>query len=132
VIAVDATQRVRPAAVQELLHAVRDGSALAMADCSCADDALAAQALGFDLIGTTLSGYVGPGPVPPGPDLELVRQLVGVGLRVMAEGRFNTPEQAREALQAGAWAVTVGSAITRPEWVTGWFVQALSGRQARG
>ena len=45
----------------------------------------------------------------------------------MAEGRIRTPQQAATALARGAWAVTVGSAITRVEHVTGWFVDALEG-----
>ena len=46
---------------------------------------------------------------------------------LMAEGRIRTPQQAATALARGAWAVTVGSAITRVEHVTGWFVDALEG-----
>ena len=126
VIAVDATQRPRPVTVQALLAAIREGAALAMADASCLEDARAAQALGFDIVGTTLSGYTG-GPVPSEPDLALVRSLAGLGMQVMAEGRFNTPAQAAAALQAGAWAVTVGSALTRLEHATRWFCDALPG-----
>jgi N-acylglucosamine-6-phosphate 2-epimerase len=55
----------------------------------------------------------------------LVRRLAAAGCRVMAEGRYDTPARAAAALQAGAWAVTVGSAITRLEVVTGWFTAAL-------
>lgn len=126
VIAVDATQRARPVPVQALLAAIRGGGAVAMADASCLEDARAAQALGFDIVGSTLSGYTG-GPVPMHPDVELVRLLAGLGMRVMAEGRFNTPAQAAAALQAGAWAVTVGSALTRLEHATRWFCDALAG-----
>ncbi|WP_269531501.1 N-acetylmannosamine-6-phosphate 2-epimerase [Chitinimonas sp. BJYL2] len=124
IIAVDATQRVRPVPVAELLGTIRTGRGLAMADCSNQDDALAAVALGFDVIGTTLSGYTG-GAVPDQPDIALIRTLASHAPRIMAEGRFNTPEQARDAIAAGAWAVTVGTAITRTEHVTGWFSRAL-------
>ena len=131
VIAVDATQRPRPVPVQALLAAIHGGGAVAMADASCLEDARAAQAMGFDIVGSTLSGYTG-GPVPPEPDLELVRSLAGTGMRVMAEGRFNTPAQAAAALQAGAWAVTVGSALTRLEIATRWFCDALAGGSSPG
>ena len=47
----------------------------------------------------------------------------------MAEGRVNTPELAALAMAAGADAVTVGSALTRLEHVTGWFAEAI--RRAR-
>jgi putative N-acetylmannosamine-6-phosphate epimerase len=34
--------------------------------------------------------------------------------------------QARRALQLGAWAVVVGTAITAPAWITGQFVRELA------
>ncbi|VFS93296.1 Putative N-acetylmannosamine-6-phosphate 2-epimerase [Raoultella planticola] len=45
--------------------------------------------------------------------------------RVIAEGRYNTPAQAAEAMRHGAWAVTVGSAITRLEHICEWYNTAL-------
>ena len=125
VIAVDATARARPEPVPALLAAIRGGGAAAMADASCLEDALAAQALGFDIVGSTLSGYTG-GPVPAEPDLALVAALARHGMRVMAEGRLNTPAQAAAAIRAGAWAVTVGSALTRLELATRWFCDAMA------
>jgi putative N-acetylmannosamine-6-phosphate epimerase len=130
IVAVDVTARVRPARVADLLAAIRAGGAHAMADASCEADALAAWALGFPIIGTTLSGYTG-GPVPNEPDLALVARLSQAGCRVMAEGRYETPDRAAAALQAGAWAVTVGSALTRLEVATGWFVNALHNQGIR-
>ena len=44
----------------------------------------------------------------------------------MAEGRYNTPQLARKAILAGANAVTVGSAITRIENITNWFVKEIT------
>ena len=124
IVAVDATARIRPASVADLLAAIHQGGAYSMADCSCYEDALAAHALGFDIIGTTMSGYTG-GTVPDEPDFALIRRLQAVVPRIMAEGRFNTPQQAQEAKHLGAWAVTVGTAITRTELVTEWFASAL-------
>ncbi|WP_276205860.1 hypothetical protein [Deinococcus sp. LM3] len=43
----------------------------------------------------------------------------------MAEGRLKTPADAVRALELGAHAVVVGSAITRPDDVTRWFTAAL-------
>lgn len=48
---------------------------------------------------------------------------------LLAEGRIATPEQAREALALGAYAVVVGSAITRPQWIAARFVAALRGER---
>jgi putative N-acetylmannosamine-6-phosphate epimerase len=49
---------------------------------------------------------------------------------VIAEGRYNTPEQAARALACGAWCVTVGSAITRPRTITSQYVRVMSARKA--
>ena len=125
VIAVDATERPRPVAVATLLQAIQAGGALAMADCSSLDDGLAAAAAGFDIIGTTLSGYT-DGEIPDEPDYDLLAALCARLPRVMAEGRYNRPEQAAQAIKLGAWAVTVGTAITRTESVTAWFSAALN------
>ena len=125
IVAVDATCRVRPEPLADLLAAIRAGGAWAMADCSGEEDALAAADMGFDIIGTTLSGYTG-GPVPAEPDYALVRSLAARLPRVMAEGRIHTPKQVTLAREAGAWAVTVGTAITRTELVTQWFAEAMA------
>ncbi len=129
VIAFDATQRTRPASVAELLAAVRACGRRAMADCASADDGRHALAAGVDYLATTLSGYVG-GPEPEAPDLALVGALRTLTPNVIAEGRIRTPAQAAEAIAAGAFAVVVGSAITRTEHATAWFLAAIEG--ARG
>lgn len=125
VIAVDATDRPRPVPVAELLAAVRTAGKLAMADCATEAEGREAARLGFDIVGTTLSGYTG-GPVPAEPDWTLLQTLAALHPRVMAEGRIHTPAQVGEALARGAWAVTVGTAITRTELVTTWFTEACS------
>jgi N-acylglucosamine-6-phosphate 2-epimerase len=131
VVAVDATARGRPVALPDLMQAIHRAGVLGMADCATLQDGQTARALGFAILGTTLSGYTaetaGGGNLP---DLELVRAFRGLGGFVMAEGRFNTPEQAALAMRAGADAVTVGTALTRLEHVTGWFAAAVA--QARG
>lgn len=124
VIAVDATERARPASVASLMQAIHAGGVVAMADCSCLADAQAAAALGFEIVGTTLSGYT-DGEVPAEPDFELLETLSLQLPRVMAEGRYNTPDQASRAMSLGAWAVTVGTAITRTESVAAWFSSAV-------
>jgi len=132
IIAVDATDRERPVPVSTLVHAIHEGGCLAMADCATFDEGVAAAEMGFEIVGSTLSGYTG-GPVPEAPDLDLVERLADQGIRVMAEGRIKSPAQVAAALDRGAWAVTVGSAITRVEHVTGWFVEAIgTGRQPAG
>ncbi|GAA5525514.1 putative N-acetylmannosamine-6-phosphate 2-epimerase [Microbulbifer aestuariivivens] len=124
IIAVDATRRPRPAAVRALIDEIHRHSKLAMADCSCFEDAAQAHGCGAEIVGTTLSGYTG-GEVPERPDFALLEKMVAAFPRVMAEGRFNTPADSARARELGAWAVTVGTAITRTELVTQWFAEAL-------
>ncbi len=131
IIAFDATLRLRPVSVADMTVAIHGAGKLAMADVATAADAKAAIAAGVDIISTTLSGYTG-GPVPEAPDLELVSACAGLGKPVFAEGRYRTVEQLRAAIAAGASAIVVGSAITRPEHVTEWFVAAVrAARRAR-
>lgn len=120
IIAFDGTQRERPVAVAELLERIHQHHLLAMADCSSVQDGLDCHRLGADIIGTTLSGYI-TAQTPEEPDLALVKALSHEGCRVIAEGRYNAPALAAQAMKNGAWAVTVGSAITRLEHVCQWF-----------
>lgn len=130
IIALDGTRRPRPdgLSLAETIAGIRERSgATVMADCGSLDDAVAAAAAGADLIGTTLAGYTGERPKTQGPDLELLEAIIAadLGLPVIAEGRIHTPAQARAALDAGAHAVVVGTAITHPATLTGWFLDAL-------
>lgn len=125
IIAFDATDRDRPVSRADLVAAIHGAGRLAMADCAFPEDGLAAHALGVEVLGSTMSGYTG-GPVPSAPDLHLVRALKKTGAFVVAEGRYHTPALAARALAAGADAVVAGSAITRTEHVTGWFVEAMA------
>ncbi|HDL8433008.1 TPA: N-acetylmannosamine-6-phosphate 2-epimerase [Yersinia enterocolitica] len=124
IIAFDVTCRPRPVSVEDLFQRVQATGCLAMADASNIEDGLLAYRLGIDFIGTTLSGYTQT-PVPTEPDLELVKQLSQAGCKVIAEGRYNSPALATAAISAGAYAVTVGSAITRIEHICSWFCEAI-------
>jgi len=125
IIAFDVTQRFRPVPVEALYQRAREAGCLTMADASCLEDGLLAQKLGCDFIGTTLSGYTQT-PVPEAPDIALVRELAQAGCRVIAEGRYNSPALAAEVMAVGAYAVTVGSAVTRIEHICGWFCKAIA------
>ena len=125
IIAVDGTQRVRPVTIADALAKSHQLGCLAMADCSNLQEGLYCQQLGFDIVGSTMSGYTG-GPIPQAPDFQLVKDFKAAGMRVMAEGRYNTPELAAQAITCGADFVTVGSALTRLEHLTSWFTEAIS------
>ena len=43
----------------------------------------------------------------------------------MAEGRYNTPELAKTAIEIGAYCVTVGSALTSLRAYVSWFTEAI-------
>lgn len=134
VVALDGTRRPRPdgLSLAETISALKDAHDVAvMADCGSLADALAAERAGADVLGTTLAGYTGERPRTDGPDLGLVRQIAErCSTPVMAEGRFHRPDQAAAALVAGAHAVCVGTAITHPTTITGWFRDAMSEEHA--
>ncbi|GAB2535819.1 N-acetylmannosamine-6-phosphate 2-epimerase [Brachybacterium huguangmaarense] len=132
ILALDATQRPRPdgRSVAETVAAVRDSGFTGpiMADCDDEASALAAAEAGCDIVGTTLAGYTGARERTQGPDLALLGALAGrlpASSVLVAEGRVHAPAHARAALDAGAFAVVVGTAITHPASITGWFVDAL-------
>ncbi|MGC4046143.1 MAG: N-acetylmannosamine-6-phosphate 2-epimerase [Armatimonas sp.] len=133
IIAVDATLRPHPeGSAADLIRAVKETTGkLVMADIDNEAAALAAIEAGADVISTTLSGYTPDSPTLDGPDLDLVARLASqyLPVPVIAEGRIHTPEQARAALDAGAWAVVVGGAITRPQQIAARFAQAISAPQ---
>ena len=131
IVAIDGTRRERPDGLDLArtiagIHA--ESNALVMADCGSLEDAAAAAEAGADLIGTTLAGYTGERPKTEGPDLDLLAGIAAAELArpLIAEGRIHTPLQARQALDAGAFAVVVGTAITHPASITGWFKDALT------
>ena len=137
IVALDATSRPRPdgrslGEVISALHA--EFGVPVMADISTVEEALAAAALGADVVSTTLSGYTPYSPQSKEPDLALVAELAPrLTVPVVAEGRVSTPAQARAALDAGAFAVVVGAAITRPQWITAQFVAGIQdGRSTAG
>jgi len=127
-IALDATPRPRPdgVALAQLIARIHyELGKPVLADVSTLEEALAAAELGADAVAPTLAGYT-PYSDPARNPLDLLREIVGASsIPVIAEGRIHTPEQARAALDAGAYAVVVGSAITRPQVITARFAAAL-------
>ena len=143
IVAVDATLRPRPDGVS-LAALVSELPVPVLADVDCPEAGVAAREAGAAAVATTLAGYTGAGaartsapdaadpssaPASPGPDLDLVRALAAeLDCPVFAEGRIATPEQARAAFDAGAFAVVVGTAITDPVALTRDFAAAARRR----
>ncbi|KOF09014.1 N-acetylmannosamine-6-phosphate 2-epimerase [Planococcus glaciei] len=128
IIAFDATKQERPdgKTFEQFFSEVKAKypEQLFMADVSTLDEAIAAEHAGVDIVAPTLGGYTpySEGTVP----LELLERMVEVvSVPVIAEGNFDTPEKAKKALELGAHAVVVGSAITRPQLITEKFVNAI-------
>lgn len=131
IIATDATGRPRPGGIslKTLFHYIRNNSnLLIMADVSNLEEGLTACEMGADIISTTLSGYTSYSKGSEGPDYKLIENLAArVNIPVIAEGRIGTPEQAKKCFDHGAYAIVVGGAITRPQFITKSFVQAING-----
>lgn len=129
IVAVDATSFRHPDGGRgpDLVRAVkREFGIPVMADVSTLAEGVAAAEAGADVVSTTLAGYMRGRGGRGGPDYRLVRALVArVKVPVIAEGRIISPRQALRAIRCGAWAVVVGSAITRPQLITTWYVQML-------
>jgi N-acylglucosamine-6-phosphate 2-epimerase len=100
---------------------------LVMADIATVSDAEFAVEHGVDIVATTSARYAWPDEKIPGPPVALIRDLArAVPVPIIAEGHFKTPQQCVEALEAGAYAVVVGTALTAPEVVMAEFVQAMA------
>ncbi|MBE9135754.1 N-acetylmannosamine-6-phosphate 2-epimerase [Nodosilinea sp. LEGE 07088] len=116
IIAIDGTQRSRPdgETLGPLIQKIHDrlGKPV-MADVDTLDNALLAVEAGADCVGTTLFGYTAAtqGQTPPGFDL-LQAMVEHCPVPVICEGGIASPSQARQALDLGAYAVVVGTAIT--------------------
>lgn len=130
IIAMDATKRPRPdrRPIAEFFREVRAKypDQLFMADCSCIEEGLHAAEIGFDLIGTTMASYT---PYTKGtsiPDFNMMKTLVEKsGKPVIAEGGIWSPAELKQALDTGALAAVVGTAITRPREITRRYVEAI-------
>jgi len=134
IVAIDATDRDRPEPLHELIRRIHEELGVpVMADISTLEEGIAAEEMGADLVATTMSGYT---PYTQhrrtmGADIALVAQLAQkVTVPVICEGRISSPEEARLALEAGAWAVVVGTAITAVDQVTARFVERMRQRTA--
>ncbi len=97
-----------------------------MTDIATYEGGLQAIESGADILATTLSGYTEEtSSRKDGPDLDLVEKLgENVRVPVIAEGRFQKPDQVTRAIELGAHAIVIGTAITNPKAITSRFVAA--------
>tara|TARA_B110000263_G_scaffold186625_1_gene164297 strand:- start:1335 stop:2009 length:675 start_codon:yes stop_codon:yes gene_type:complete len=119
IIAFDSTDRKRPYSIKQIIRKIHSYKKIAMADCSNLKDAIYAADYGADVLATTLAGYTDNKPIPKNPDFKFLNALLGkLDLPVIAEGRFNNPASFKKAINMGAHAVVVGTALNRIELIT--------------
>jgi N-acylglucosamine-6-phosphate 2-epimerase len=116
IIAIDATMRNRPGdeKVAEIIFRIHhELNKPVMADVDTIEAAKAAANAGADIVGTTLFGYTASTKHLQPPGWELLSQMVEqLNIPVICEGGIASPQMARQALDLGADAVVVGTAIT--------------------
>lgn len=131
IIAFDGTETTRPdgSTPADFIKKIKEKypDQLLMADIARVEEAKVCAEAGVDFVGTTLCGYTPETTQFQQLNLELVGDIVSqVGCKVIAEGHVHYPEQARECINCGAFAVVVGGAITRPAEITARFVKAMN------
>lgn len=130
IIAIDATLRNRPSGetVTSLISRIHNElSKPVMVDVDTLEAARAAESAGADLVGTTLYGYTSQTQhlSPPGFDL-LIQLVEHLNIPAICEGGISSPQMARHALDLGAYAVVVGTAITGIDYQVKAYQQAIN------
>jgi putative N-acetylmannosamine-6-phosphate epimerase/predicted NBD/HSP70 family sugar kinase len=130
-IAIDCTERGRRHGALERLRRINDELGIpVLADIATEEEAVTAAHSGAAAVLTTLRGYTDDTAQVTCFEPAFVASLCrSVSIPVIAEGRIDTPDQARRAVDAGAWCVIVGTAITRPVELARRFAQAVEGAE---
>lgn len=126
-IALDVTRRGQQYGAFERVRRIQQIEVPVLADIATLDEALAAARAGADFVLSTLRGYTEETSEVRSFDLCFIQELVDRSpVPVIAEGMIETPDQAHAALAAGAYAVVVGSAITRPMTIARRFADRIA------
>ncbi len=133
ILAVQGTSALRPdgKTAAEFIAGIKAKypNQLVMADIATFEEAMACAAAGADFVGTTMRGYTPETKGIDDIDFDFIRKLAAeCPAKVIAEGHIHYPEQAAQALDAGAFALVVGGAITRPAEITARFTAAIKAR----
>ncbi len=131
IIAIDGTFRLREGLTgPDFISKVRRRfpNCVIMADIATYEEGIACENAGAHCLSTTLSGYT-PGTLhfpKDKPDFKLLESLVlKCKIPVIAEGKIKSPDDAARMMQLGAHAVVIGTVITRPRVVMGWYNDAI-------
>ena len=134
VIALDATARKRPSGQElELLiqQARTEFGATLMADVDSVENGLRAAALGCDWVGTTLFGYTEDTVQLSPPAMNLLHPLrdqLPSSTLLVCEGGIASAVTAADAMDGGADAVVVGTAITGVDLQVAAYCRHLKGQ----
>lgn len=128
-IAIDGTSRKRVdgSTLKDQIDLIKEEDRLVVADIPTFEDGMNASELGADIVSTTLSGYTKETrhKLNEGPDFELLSQLSKESpVPIILEGRIWSIEDVKTAFEMEAFAVIIGTAITRPHLITKRFVSA--------
>ena len=129
IIALDSTKRKRPnnESLKTIIDFIHSKNKLVMADISTFDEAEYAFNLGADIISTTLSGYTKETENnPETPDFKLVKKCKKeLNCPVILEGKIKDESDVKKAFESGAYAVVIGSMVTRPHKIIENFKKGL-------
>ena len=129
IIALDSTKRKRPnnESLKTIIDFIQSKNKLVMADISTFDEAEYAFNLGADIISTTLSGYTKETENnPETPDFKLVEKCKKeLNCPVILEGKIKDESDVKKAFESGAYAVVIGSMVTRPHKIIENFKKGL-------
>ena len=123
---------VRDTTSAQFIRAIKEKypDQLVMADCDNFENAMLCAEAGADFVGTTMRGYTPETKGINDIDFDFVHKLAAeCPAKIIAEGHIHYPEQAVKALEAGAFALVVGGAITRPAEITARFTGAINAMQ---
>lgn len=138
VVAIDATERPRPGGedLESLIRrACEELGAPLMADVASLEQGVQAAAWGCRWVGTTLYGYTEAtrSSRPPAWDLlHPLRQNLPEEVTLICEGGIASAAEARQALEQGADAVVVGTAITGVDLQVAAYRSAMGGAAMEG
>ena len=132
-IALDCTARGQESGALLRISEIRKGLRVpVLADVAEIAEAKAAVQAGADFVLSTLRGYTKETKHAQEFEPGFIQELVGASsVPVIAEGRISSPEQARQAIAAGALAVVIGTAITRPADIARSFAIAIENEYSR-
>lgn len=131
-IALDATERGQQfGALARIGEIQREFNVPVLADIATIEEAQVAADAGAVGVLSTLRGYTQDTSKVKAFEPRFIEDLCRAStVPVIAEGRINTPQEARAAISAGAYAVVVGTAITRPTEIARRFAAAIESEVA--